>query len=396
MENTKRNIPTVFVSSTCYDLKQVRVDIKDFFESTYGFNAILSEFNSFPIDPSIGTCDNCLNNVDNYADLFILIIGTCYGYITDTGKSITNLEYLHAKAKGVPVFVFVDKQLYSTWTVWKNNKEADFSKLVDNPRIFDFISELYKERWVYTYENVRDITTTMKNQLSLIFSDGLIFRKNISNPKYNILNAGLSPSAIRIVVEQPFMWEYKFLAYVVRDEFDKLKKNRWDFKYGFFDGHTFSREPIALLDDISDKIHELDKISNLLDILINHTLQEAMGAPGIPSDLEMIVYVARQLSMLYRKMIEWGLYFKSLHVDSDFDTLLQLLYQLPTTALNQIDIFVDDLYDKFTSLPDTEVTIDKTINLHCSLDVGNTADIITEMQRITPIVKEKLLMNSEN
>ena len=93
-----RKRPTVFVSSTCYDLKQVREDIKDFFENTYGFEAILSEFNSFPIDPAIGTCDNCLNNVDNYADFFILIIGNRYGYITEQGKSITNLEYLHAKA----------------------------------------------------------------------------------------------------------------------------------------------------------------------------------------------------------------------------------------------------------------------------------------------------------
>ena len=396
MENTTRKTPTVFVSSTCYDLKQVRVDIKDFFENTYGFNAILSEFNSFPIDPSIGTCDNCLNNVDNYADFFILIIGTCFGYITDTGKSITNLEYLHAKAKGIPIFVFIDKQLYSTWTVWKNNKDADYSKLIDNPKIFDFISELYKERWVYTYESVKDIETTMKNQLSLIFSDGLIFRKNVSNPKYNILNADLSPFAIRTVIEQPFMWEYKFLAYVMRYEFDKLKNSRWDFKYGFFDGHTFSREPIALLDDISEKLQEITKITVFLDTLINCTLQEAMGAPGTPSNLEMIVYVAHQLSTIYRKMIEWGLYFKSLHADSEFDTLLQLLYELPTTSLNKIDNFVEELYNEFTSLPDTEVTIEKTINLQCSLDGGNTSDIIAEMERITPIVKAKMIANSFN
>ena len=50
----ERKIPTVFVSSTCYDLKQVRADLKEFFEFTYGFNAILSEFDSFPIDTNIG------------------------------------------------------------------------------------------------------------------------------------------------------------------------------------------------------------------------------------------------------------------------------------------------------------------------------------------------------
>ena len=98
MDFNIRKRPTVFVSSTCYDLKQVREDIKDFFENTYGFEAILSEFNSFPIDPAIGTCDNCLNNVDNYADFFILIIGNRYGYITEQGKSKKIIVYKY-KAK---------------------------------------------------------------------------------------------------------------------------------------------------------------------------------------------------------------------------------------------------------------------------------------------------------
>lgn len=97
--NTDRRTPVVFVSSTCYDLKQVREDLKDFFENNYGFQAMLSEFDSFPIDPCIGTFENCLSNVDQSADIFILIVGNRYGYVTDRGKSITNLEYLHAKAK---------------------------------------------------------------------------------------------------------------------------------------------------------------------------------------------------------------------------------------------------------------------------------------------------------
>ena len=394
MQETTRKTPTVFVSSTCYDLRQVRVDIKNFFENTYGFNTILSEFSSFPMDPSIGTCDNCLNNVDNYADFFMLIIGTCYGYITDNGKSITNLEYLHARAKGIPIFVFVDKQLYSTWTVWKTNQGADYSAIVDNPKIFDFISELYQERWVYTYESVQDITTIMKNQLGLIFSDGLTFRKNISDPKYNILNADLPPAAIRAVIEQPYMWEYKFLAHVIKGEFDKLKKNRWDFEYGFFDGHAYSRDPRELVDDIQERLQELMKIIGFLDMLINHVILDAIGEPGVPSDLEKMIYVAHQLSASYRKIIEWALYFKSLCVDSVFDRLLQLMYELPISSLAKIDDFVERLYNGLTSLPDIEVSIEKTIELTCSLDIGNYDEITAELERISPIVMAKMIADS--
>ena len=112
MNNIRHN-PIVFVSSTCYDLRHVREDLKNFFEDNYGFQAMLSEFESFPVDPCKGTFENCIENVDKAADIFILIVGNRYGHITDSGKSITNLEYLHAKAKGIPIYVFVDKQLYN-------------------------------------------------------------------------------------------------------------------------------------------------------------------------------------------------------------------------------------------------------------------------------------------
>ena len=73
--NTIRHTPVIFVSSTCYDLKQVREDLKEFFECNYGFQAMLSEFDSFPIEPCIGTFENCLNNVDKSADIFVLGMG---------------------------------------------------------------------------------------------------------------------------------------------------------------------------------------------------------------------------------------------------------------------------------------------------------------------------------
>lgn len=387
----ERRTPTVFVSSTCYDLKQVRSDIKDFFEDTYGFNAILSEFDSFPIDPCKGTIENCLNNVDNYADFFILIIGTRYGYITDKGKSITNLEYLHAKAKGIPLFVFVDKQLYTTWTLWKDNKDGDFSSFVDTPKIFDFISEIYDSahQWVYTYDNVKDITTTMKNQLSLIFSDGLIFKKMTSSPQFSVLNYNIPPMAAQMVIEQPFAWEYKFLAYVLKSEFENLKKSRWDFKYGFFEGNISTKSPIELLDVISEKLQDITKITQLLDVLINNTLQDAIASPGTPSDLEMLIYAAKQFSSLYQRMVSWALYFKTLHAEPIFDTLLTLLYELPKTSLDKIDIFVDEYCRMVLSIPDNGENYEGSIKVNCSLDEGNTNEINKEIKRLSDIFQAR-------
>ena len=125
----KGKIPTVFVSSTCYDLSQIRLDLKIFLEEQLGFEALLSEFNSFPLSPGLNSIENCLKNVKERADLFVLIIGGRYGHITDKGKSVTNLEYLQARAKKIPIYVFIDFKILTTLTLWKDNKAGDFSSI---------------------------------------------------------------------------------------------------------------------------------------------------------------------------------------------------------------------------------------------------------------------------
>jgi hypothetical protein len=104
MDQTR--IPAVFVSSTSYDLDQVRADLKQFIERL-GYDAVLSEYPSFPIDPDVKTVENCLRAVDRSADIFILVVGGRYGSQTGEGKSITNLEYLRARFKEIPINAFV-------------------------------------------------------------------------------------------------------------------------------------------------------------------------------------------------------------------------------------------------------------------------------------------------
>ncbi|WP_302625868.1 DUF4062 domain-containing protein [uncultured Eubacterium sp.] len=382
--NTDRHTPVVFVSSTCYDLKQVREDLKEFFETNYGFQTMLSEFDSFPIDPCIGTFENCLSNVDKSADIFILIVGTRYGYVTESGKSITNLEYLHAKAKGIPVFVFVDKQLYSQLKIWEVNKDGNFSTVVDNPQLFEFVSEIYSEskQWIYTYESVRDITTTMRHQLSLIFSDGLRYKKISHTLEPHILDSNISAEALRVLIEKPYAWEYKFLAYVMKDEFDKLQKHRWDFKYGLFATHIIEMSPDELLENVSVKLNEIVKLNGILCTLLNSAIQDAIGEAGVPSDLEMIVYVSKQFASLYERIVAWALYFKTIHTNEVFKQLLKLLYELPKSLLTQMDNFVNRLYVEIANLPDIEDDVRREIKLSCVLDEANTRAINEEIERL--------------
>lgn len=388
MENI-RHRPVVFVSSTCYDLKQIREDLKDFFDGNYGFQPMLSEFDSFPIDPCKGTFENCIENVDKAAEIFVLIIGNRYGYVMENGKSITNLEYLHAKAKGIPIYVFVDKQLYDNMKIWRLNKDADFRGIVDTPKIFEFVSSIYDEskQWIYTYDSVRDIKLALKQQLSLIFCDGLTLQKAVGDSYNRIINKDIPSNAVRVFVEKPFAWEYKFFAYVLKGEFVKLQSRRWDFKYGVYSVHATRLKREEMLNDLSERLTEILDLTNMIDTLLNSALQDAIGDPGVPSNLDMIIYVSKQFASIYNRMIEWGLYFKSIHTEEVFNTLLSLLRDLPALLMKQIDEFVETAFNTITELPDIDDGIERKISLKCVLDAANTNEIQKEIERLLLILR---------
>ena len=70
--------PCVMVSSTFYDLRQIRDDLRQFIEGL-GYRPLLSEHPSFPIDPDTTTIENCRRRVEQDADILVLVIGGRYG-----------------------------------------------------------------------------------------------------------------------------------------------------------------------------------------------------------------------------------------------------------------------------------------------------------------------------
>ena len=71
--------PKVMVSSTFYDLRQIRADLARFIGDELGYIALLSGLPSFPVNPDLDTVANCRARVEQDADIFILVIGGRYG-----------------------------------------------------------------------------------------------------------------------------------------------------------------------------------------------------------------------------------------------------------------------------------------------------------------------------
>lgn len=175
--------PRVFISSTCYDLSEVRDSLIEFIES-YGFEPVLSERGDVFYHPDIHTHDSCLKEVEN-CQLFILIIGGRFGgsYIADPKKSIVNAEYAAAKEQKIPVFTFVKSNVHSDHHVYlknkKNSSSINFPSIDDNThaeKIFKFIDDVRLapvNNGFFSFGFTRDIVNLLRKQLAGMFYDFL-------------------------------------------------------------------------------------------------------------------------------------------------------------------------------------------------------------------------------
>ncbi len=141
-------IPRVFISSTCYDLKYIRENLK-YFIGTLGYDPVLSEEGAVYYDPTLDTQDSCLREIPS-CQMFVLVIGGRFGgAYKDTEDSITNNEYREAIKSKIPVFALVDNSVLSDNSVYQKNKanpDIDENKIiypsVDSTKIFNFIEEV--------------------------------------------------------------------------------------------------------------------------------------------------------------------------------------------------------------------------------------------------------------
>lgn len=312
----------VFVSSTCYDLSQIRTDLFEFL-SIFGYQPILSEYSSFPIDPDSDTIDNCIQNVKT-ADLFILIIGNRYGYVADTGKSITNTEYLYAKEQGIPTYIFIHKPLITILPIWKVNPSADFSGTVDSTKVFEFVDELRSsnKNWCHDFEKAQDIIGTLKIQLSHLFKSALDIRQKFSTSHQPEYWKNLSSAAIKLAIDKDDMFEPLFFAQVLKDELMNHESLKLDLDYHILLGcNKGIQKPLELLAWLDEKLTSLQQFINSGMNLMGKAYPIYWGEPGEASDLRGLYYVASSLARLYKEMILWSIDIKSTYVINDFETL---------------------------------------------------------------------------
>lgn len=181
--------PRVFVSSTYYDLKYIRNSLQNFI-TNIGYEAVLFEGGGIPYNHQIPLDESCYSEV-NKCHMLILIIGGRYGSSSSKSrddidekicriyKSVTMNEYRSARDKDIPIFVFVDKNVYSEYRTYRENfgNACNINyAYVDNVKVFELLDEINSQQRnnpIKEFDKFEDIANWLKEQWAGLFAEYL-------------------------------------------------------------------------------------------------------------------------------------------------------------------------------------------------------------------------------
>lgn len=164
--------PRIFISSTFYDLRQIRSDI-DLFIEGLGYEPIRNEEGDIPYGKEDALEEYCYKEIKS-VDILISIIGGRFGSESKReNSSISQIELKTAIKENKQIYVFVEKNVLSEYETYLLNKENSINyKFVDNVKIYQFIEEIKNLKVnnnIKGFETASDITRYLKEQFAGLF-----------------------------------------------------------------------------------------------------------------------------------------------------------------------------------------------------------------------------------
>ncbi|MBI6115880.1 DUF4062 domain-containing protein [Salegentibacter maritimus] len=165
--------PRVFISSTFYDLRQVRADL-DFFIEQMGYDPVRNEEGDIPYGKDEALEEYCYKEIKNI-DILVCIIGGRFGSESKSNNrsSITQMELKAALSEGKQVYTFIDANVLSEYETYLINKEGETKyRYVDDKRVYEFIEEiksLKANNIIKGFETASDIVKYLREQMAGLF-----------------------------------------------------------------------------------------------------------------------------------------------------------------------------------------------------------------------------------
>lgn len=374
--------PRVFVSSTCYDLKELRSQIRDFINS-YGYDAVLSEFGDIFFEYGTHPQDACFAEVAK-CHMFLLIIGNTYGsfyHNSDIIKpaSVTMKEFEEALEKKIPKHIFInrfveyDYQNYSrawanklklsqsagqTLDIYKDadklKEEFDFSYPFPHESyklLFRFIDAIYKNNIsVITFEYAEDIKKALVKQWAGAMYEYLTADKSTPNEYINDLNVKLDR---------------------INDTIAKLLEGRKE-----SDGSRITFDLTAITD--GQNIATIEQIKNKVFTSLQailpynshrHAIKRKNGESFTKNDVEKWIELLNENLNVFK----WRSYLKQRELLLNLQDKLSSWYMLSVNP-----IYVDNLCRVMNTCKDSFSTEEYSALINAIVDELNTMEVDAE------------------
>ncbi|MBK7359192.1 MAG: DUF4062 domain-containing protein [Saprospiraceae bacterium] len=165
--------PRIFISSTFYDLRQVRSDLDTFIENL-GYDPVRNEEGDIPYGKDEALEEYCYKEI-KAVDILVSIVGGRFGSESKrNNSSISQLELKTALKENKQVYIFIEKNVlseYETYLINKDNAAMKY-RYVDDTRIYQFIEEvknLNANNNIKGFESASDISKYLKEQFAGLF-----------------------------------------------------------------------------------------------------------------------------------------------------------------------------------------------------------------------------------
>jgi len=173
-----KTTPIVFIASTCYDLADLRAELRQHLEKD-GFIVRLSDDwdSGFRVNPEVNSIESCLENLRG-SDVALFILDRRYGPLLGGkygDKSATHIEFAIAIESKVKPLFFIRKRTMDEFDLWRGNQEAFKPRWVDGKQceqLFKFLAEVRdlhnpqgRSNWIDLFEASPDLRLVVTKRL---------------------------------------------------------------------------------------------------------------------------------------------------------------------------------------------------------------------------------------
>ncbi len=173
--------PTVFLSSTVRDFRDLRGAVKHWLEDS-GFEALASDYADFDMRPDESAFDACFDAVRR-SDFYILLLGFRRGSWYRDSISVTQQEYRVAResfeAYGAPIPILLIRREVQTLLRAGLTESSDFEDASHTRRFVEEVSATFevteeksepierRANWLHDFDSFRDVVDVLRVALDL-------------------------------------------------------------------------------------------------------------------------------------------------------------------------------------------------------------------------------------